>query len=259
MDFKDLSKEERLIAVYKNYFINLPKLQLSLKEGRTNERFLTMSQWEAHQMLALKLFFIDHDTSEAKQHFYTCGKLDELGIVKYDEKILDYGINHLSYALLSDCSDLIERYARLKHSNYDKAVSLGNTSPMYILQCLIKDDWAEYERVLPIMKTKTARKLNMQLDLAFYEALAGREKSKMEQILAEFVTPVIHKERNSRHDLINEFISHPALGYAKLAWMKGIEVEVKSPLVPAALLPVKPLDRYENRCPFSQTGQMAFL
>ena len=34
-------------------------------------------------------------------------------------------------------------------------------------------------------------------------------------------------------------------GYTKLAWRKGIEVEVNSPLISKELLPIQPLDKYE--------------
>lgn len=60
----------------------------------------------------------------------------------------------------------------------------------------------------------------------------------------------MHKLRNKHNLLLNEFISHPALGYAKLAWLKGIEVEVESSLVPKELLPVQPLGRYINEYAF---------
>ncbi|MFC4263902.1 Imm49 family immunity protein [Ferruginibacter yonginensis] len=47
------------------------------------------------------------------------------------------------------------------------------------------------------------------------------------------------------NDIHAQYVSFPALGYAKLAWLKGIEVEVKSHLVPKELLPIQPLEKYE--------------
>ena len=246
MEIIKLNKEERLQKVLQSTYQNLPQLNEALRNGRTNERFFSMTQWGNFQNFALEAFFFENDICKAKHFFYLCGKIDEYLILKHDEKILDYGINHLSYALLSDCKPLIVRYSNLKHSLYDRMIQSGATAPMYILQCLIKDDWAEYERVMPIMKNKTVPKFKMELDAAFYEALAERNKEKMEEVLAEFITPKVHKQRNKHHELINEFISHPALGYAKLAWYKGIEVNVNSPLVPKELMPIKPLDNYED-------------
>lgn len=206
--------------------------------------------WGVHERMALKFAFIDCDISKAKQQFYSCAKLDEFLIRKYDEKILDYGINHLTYALLSDSNDLIHRYSGLAHSKYQTMVERGISTPLYILQCLIKDDWAEFEKAMIIMKSKTALRYEMELDTLFFEALAEKNKSKMESILTEFVSPKLHKSRNRYHELLKEFISHPALGYAKLAWIKGIEVEINSELVPRDLLPIKPLDNYINEYDF---------
>jgi hypothetical protein len=42
----------------------------------------------------------------------------------------------------------------------------------------------------------------------------------------------------------------PALGYAKLAWQKGLEVEINNPLVPKEPLQVKPLDKYVDSYDF---------
>ena len=101
-----------------------------------------------------------------------------------------------------------------------------------------------------IMKTKTVPKLKMELDALFYEALAEKNQNKIESILSEFLSPSMHKMRNRNFGLTNELISHPALGYAKLCWMKGINVTVNSHLVPKELLPIKPLNEYVNEYAF---------
>jgi hypothetical protein len=242
----NLSREERLIKVCEDVLNNEPRLLENLAKGNTNEKFYITSKWYDHERFALKSFFIDHNIMQAKQHFYTCGKLDEFLITKYDEKILDYGINHLGYALLSDSKALMRSYADLRHSNYEVMIKIGVAAPVYILQCLIKDDWSEYERAMSIMKSKTVKKFKMEMDFAYYEALAERNQGKIEQILSDFVTPKVHKQRNKVHELINEYISHPAIGYAKLAWLKGIEVNIESPLIPRDLLPIKPNGEYKD-------------
>jgi len=70
------------------------------------------------------------------------------------------------------------------------------------------------------------------------------DKGKMEEVLEKLTSPVIHKKRND-NNILNQYISLPALGYAKLAWRKGVEVEVRNKLVPKELLPIKPLKNYE--------------
>ncbi len=239
-------KKERLLAACNSITAKNPRLMNALKEGKTNERFISMAFWEDYQLFSLKSFFIDQDLGKAKQYWYNCGLLDLLLTTKYDEKLLDFGINHLAYALLSDDQALITEYANLRHSNYEAMIQNGTTAPMFALQCLIKEDWKEFERAMVIVKTRSARKFKMELDAEFYTALAEKNKTKMEQVIEELVSPKVHKQRNIHHVLVNEFISHPALGYAKLAWIKGIEVEINSPLIPRELLPVAPLAAYEK-------------
>ncbi|MDR0814353.1 MAG: immunity 49 family protein, partial [Bacteroidales bacterium] len=81
-------------------------------------------------------------------------------------------------------------------------------------------------------------------DYEFYKALYANDKARMEEILKKMTSPQFHKKRND-NPILSQYISLPALGYAKLAWRKGIEVEVNSPLIPKELLPIKPLEKYE--------------
>ncbi len=241
-----MNKEEKLIQLIENGFIEKSKIIDALKSG-----WKSTGLWYEEEKKALHSFFIDNNLTSTKQHFFSCGIIDEFEITRLDQPILDYGINHLSYALLSDSDDLIHKYANLTHSYYDKSIKNGTATPTYILQCIIKSDWVNFKGAMEIMKTKTLKKYPaMYLDIQVFEGIAERDKTKIENALAEFVTPKIHKQRNKHHILLNEFISHPALGYAKLAWLKGIQVEVDSPLVPLELLPVKPLSMYVNEYEF---------
>jgi hypothetical protein len=70
-----------------------------------------------------------------------------------------------------------------------------------------------------------------------------RDKNKIENAIT-LLAGKYHKKRNREYSLSNEIISIPALTYAKLAWLKGIEVEIDSPLVPKELLPFKPNNEY---------------
>jgi hypothetical protein len=241
-----LSKEEKLIAACDSIVNILPKFTLALQEGRTNERFMSMTFSGYFESLALKAFFIDSDINLSKSYFHNGGMIDILLTTKYDEKVLDSGLHRLGYALLSDNKQLIDEYAHLKHSNFENAVESGNTTGLYVLQCLITENWSEFERAMEIVRTKSVPKFKMELDAQYYSALAEKNKEKIEQLLAEFVSPKMHNARNKHQGLVGEFISQPAITYAKLAWFKGIPVRVDSALVPAELLPVSPLPVYEK-------------
>lgn len=246
MKIVDNSKVEKLVSAYNNNINSVPKMQEALARGGTNEYFSSMTSWQMLQVFALKALVIDNDIDFAKLCYFKCGLLDELLVNKYDEKVLDTGIIHLTYALLSDNQELISRYGKLQYSTYNQSIQAGYGVNTYILQCIIRDDWAEFERAMVIMNAKVVPKFKMELDADFYRAFAEKDKGEMEEVLAKLVSPKVHAARNRQQIVISDFISQPALGYAKLAWLKGIEVEVDSPLVPKELLLVRPLDTYRE-------------
>jgi Immunity protein 49 len=206
------------------------------------------SLWGDNERLALYEWFAHKDSVKVKQHFYKCGRLLEYLTQKWDVPILSYGRSHVSYLLLSDQMDLIKRFADFTYqstpANRSHQMGIegghGNTFH-YLIQCIIKEDWTEWERVLVIVKTKSVKRYRMDLDVAFLENLVLGNQAQMEALLRDLLKPAVHKRRNIM-PFINEFISEPALGYAKLAWYKGIEVTVDSPLVPKEWLPIQPLE-----------------
>lgn len=209
---------------------------------------------------AVANIFIERDLSRARQHFYLCGRLNEIQVKIYNARLFDYAIPNLCYAIMSDNQGLLQRLGRLRYKgdgvNYpdmDKMVEEGE-SAIYCnsIQMIFLEDWAGLARNLEIMERVTLPKEKhkvMRLDFEFYKAILERNKTKIEEVLKELTTPKIHKARNDE-PIFGQYISMPALGYAKLAWQKGIEVEVASPLVPKELLPVRPLDKYEDSYPF---------
>ncbi|CAM3152371.1 immunity 49 family protein [Flavobacterium frigoris] len=194
---------------------------------------------------------------DVKHHFFVSAFIDELQINRFNSRLLDYGFRSISYVLLSDNEALIQRYAKLRYQrgvnaelSMDEMVAIGEI-PIWCntVQFFMANDNIGVERNLNIIETKTLPKIpkkeeGLKDDYEFYKALHTEDKAKMEEVLAKLVSPKIHKKRND-NPILNQYISLPALGYAKLAWRKGIEVEVNSPLVPKDLLPIKPLDNYE--------------
>ena len=193
---------------------------------------------------------------KSKQHFFVAALATVISVEKYNSDILSYGLISTSYPILSDNEELIQRYAKLRYQPWGKMkgmeenILLGkddiwaNTVQQFMI-----DDREMIERNLNILETKTMKlKKNQKslqvLDYEFYKALYNGNKAKMEEILDIFVSPKIQKRRSM--DIIQEqYIAFPASGYAKLAWRRGIKVEVNSPLIPKELLPIKPLEHYD--------------
>jgi hypothetical protein len=84
------------------------------------------------------------------------------------------------------------------------------------------------------------------LDNEFLAALAKGDHGKMEAVLNELVTPEIARSRAGLESgYTKDLVSSLVTIYAKLAWRRGFEVKVDSPLVSAEWLPVRPLESYD--------------
>ena len=214
------------------------------------------SLWFENQTISTSNI-VNHNFIEAKRRFFNCGWLDEYCLIVKNDRLLDYSISHPLYATLSDNEELIARYAKLRYLksknaelSMDDMVQIGESTVWCnTIQFFMSNDIIGIERNLNIIENKTLKKLSkkdegLKNDYEFFKALHANDKNKMEEVLEKLTSPKIHKKRFD-NSILNQYISPLGLGYSKLAWRKGIEVEVKSTLVPKELLPIKPLEKYE--------------
>jgi hypothetical protein len=213
------------------------------------------------------LYFLNNSIQKSKQCFFNVGLVDIYLVEKFTKshsRFLDFDLPRCLIPVLSDNEKLIQEYSKIRYKTFyrkdeseemtplsmDEMVAIGEL-PIWCntVQFFMANDKEGVERNLNIIETKTLKNLpkkeeGLKDDYEFYKALHIGDKAKMEEVLEKLTSPKIHKKRND-NPILNQYISLPALGYAKLAWRKGIEVEVKSPLVPKELLPVQPLEKYE--------------
>lgn len=250
----------------------LVDINISSKEREKRFRNLDSltSNWigrlqQDYLIFALYSFFEEKDLNKAKQHFYNCGLLDAFGIKKFNSGQFVYDLHSIGYAMLSDNIRFVkDEFAYLTFTDFyledDTRTRIHRTMEDHVLagddgcvfvhtvqqfllgnETLVRRNIEIMERVWFSGKYKNR---TMQYDVNFFKALHERDKSKCEAILREMVSPKIHQKRND-DPILKKYISMPALGYAKLAWILGIEVEVKSKLIPQELLPIQPLEKYE--------------
>jgi len=187
-----------------------------------------------------------NDISKVKQYSYLCGIATVLSINCFDnsEHLHIQSCMQNNNVLLSDNLDLINEYANLKNSNY---YSNAKFSPLAsCLQALIRDDFEFLEKIgIPNMEKSLLIKKNkiIEPDLNFFLGMMEKNEKKIKDAITILATK-LHKTRNREMIFLNNFISVPALTYAKLAWLKGIEVEIDNPLIPKDLLPFKPNKEY---------------
>ncbi|MEY5048807.1 MAG: hypothetical protein RLZZ175_2166 [Bacteroidota bacterium] len=219
--------------------------------------------WFCHESIAVKNIR-DMNFDLAKNHFYNCGLIDVLRCEKFNDIFLEYALVNTCCAILSDNERLIERFASLSYKPWGKMkgmeenVILGKM-PIWsnTIQHFMINNKQGIERNLNILETKTIPKLkkNEQLllhDFEFFKALYNKDKNKVEEILDILTSSKIHKKRTF-NEILGQYVSFPALGYAKLAWRHGIEVKLSSSLIPKELLPIKPLTEYKSAYDFLPT------
>lgn len=149
---------------------------------------------------------------------------------------------------MSDSVVLIQQYANLGDSRYEYSIQSGWGDVLTnSIQLIIKDDYSELERNLGIIRNKSFKIEQAHfsgLCYNYFVAMAERNLAKVKdavlQILTDFEQP------SDDLDLIDEFYAMPAVGFVKLAWMKGIEIEIDHPLIPKDWLPIRPIENYDE-------------
>jgi len=212
--------------------------------------------WEDNQTFGIASFFLGHDLMKAKQHFYLCGRFEEISVKYFNSQVFDYGLSRMFYPILSDNLPFLRRFAELKYKKDDKGVPdmeelvLKGEGVLFChsILMILKEDWEMLGRNLNIMEMKIINKKKNELlkpDYIIYKAIMERDQKTIEGTLEQLVSPKMHAKRNE-YKLLAQYLSFPALGYAKLAWQMGLQVTVNSPLVPKEFLPVVPRESYED-------------
>ncbi|HMI62104.1 MAG TPA: Imm49 family immunity protein [Puia sp.] len=212
--------------------------------------------WGNNQTFGIASFCLERDVMKAKQHFYLCGRFEEISVKYFNSQVFDYGLSRICYPILSDNLPFLRRFAELKYKKDDKGVPDMEESVLkgegaifcHSILMILKEDWEMLARNLNIMEMKViSKKKNESLrpDYMIYKSILERDQKTIEEMLEQLVSPKVHAKRNE-YKLLAEYMSFPALGYAKIAWQKGLQVAVNSPLVPKELLPVVPRESYED-------------
>lgn len=177
----------------------------------------------------------------AKQDFYHAARIAEFMSNVYDRRIMDNGTYQITYALLSDNEPLIHRYAFLKNlvnNETSMPYQFGNSIQNLLLNDLEKLDWNIrcLERFVNIKQF-----LGFKSVIPLLKAFKNDDEASVKECLK--VMLVQHKKRN-QHPFFSKYISIDTSCFTKLAWRKGFEINLDSPLVPMGLMPIRPLSRY---------------
>ena len=189
-------------------------------------------------------FFVKKNIEEAKQYFYLSGKLTVYDILLNNEKLHRPIEEKIAFLLISDNKKLIEQFSKVRQSTYDSDIKEFLTINPSV-QAILRDDWEHLKELIGYLKynvENTRGWKQYQADLMFFESFLEDDSKKMKEAILLLAT----KYHKRRYDMLlyRELIAIPALGYAKLAYIKGYELDIDNPLIPKELLPIKPNKEY---------------
>jgi len=209
------------------------------KYVKTKHLSFLKSLYSIEEYRALKSIYIDQNISQAKQHFYICGRLDLYLINNHNTTRWP---SNMVNAIVSDNEEVINGYALLER----KSQELDSLS-FNAMHSILNNDMKALAHDIEITNKVIKRSRNFwvrfyELCKEYYEGIIEHNKQKVEETIIQLVEPKFQKKR-ARKDIVNLLDFH-GVGFSKLAWRRGLEVKIHSSLVPQALLPIKPNAAY---------------
>lgn len=214
--------------------------------------------WQSFESEAWYEYLIENNIEKSKEAFSNCGKID-LEQCSYNKDIFNYKRNSPLYAVLSDNLDVISSFNEIDYNikngtkkikTYKELVKLGK-SHIYI-DTIIKSmnkDYKGLKENLKIMDNvflKMKKNALLKIDYDFFKGILDKNKDLIFESINTLANKE-HKKRNRDSAFYKDLVSQPAMGYAKIAWVNGYELEFDSTLIHNELLPFKPNKNYTNQ------------
>ena len=205
-----------------------------------------------HQRLGVYDYFVEGHIYDLKQHFYTANQLEQacVGLESHSPTLATH--HTFLYGLLSD-SPAVINWLKTADSDQMRQERDNPRLPWFynhMTQLVLLDKWD----ALPAKIEKAAQKAGKGLrekfasGQDFHSLLLKRDKTGLEQLLT-------NEARKRQGDpLLEDWIAEASTWRAKLCWLKGIPVQIDSPLVPMELMPIQPLAHYDDVYDFLQPG-----
>lgn len=201
-------------------------------------------------------YYIEHDTDSAKQWFYLTARLLAKSC-EYPNGWDMWTPHKFIFALLSDHQGIIETYSHLDTKNnieyppLQECYEKPREGRFYVLlmQHLLRHDWPTIEKMWATYQSKMKKQNQYDVDeFQFYFALRDGDKAAMREIITRYLAPRKHKSLNKHlvMEFSGEFWSHRPTMYSKLAAMFGHELDIEHELIPKELIPVRPLEHYDD-------------
>ena len=218
--------------------------------------------------------YLDDDFLQAKKLCYDIAKLAEVEYWAHKDS-LTYPLcaivdSHIraTFVLFSDHRFLISEFLKFNFSMYgdtEKDIRsrwhMAQHFPVllsgYAIYALANGD---FERVAQCVEAASSlnnkgqhKGAHLDLHINIWQAIETRDKTQLQKGLLTLIHKA-HKYLNQDVYVAKHFISSPATGYLKAAWLLGLEVDVDHKYIPMELMPYHPLSVYEKRFWFMLNG-----
>lgn len=197
----------------------------------------------------LTRYFIDNDLSGLKQNFYVFCKL-LMAAQMESEPGGDAFATYTPFlnGLLSDSPEIYDWLANAELLEKNQLKTPHFTFHQFQL-VLRRDDEALRETIALVAQKGSKRdKALAQSGQDFFSLLLRQDKEGLQALIED------HAKIKSVRELEGKFLAGFAVIHAKLCWYRGIEVQIENPLVPMALMPIKPLAAYDVEYDFLRPG-----
>lgn len=191
-------------------------------------------------------YFIEGELLGLKGNFYTASKLLEESLRHGWDAFSTY--HSFLLGLLSDSPEIYDwlAHAELKDKDYVKGPNFKFHQFQLVLR---RDDEALRETIAIVAKKGSNRdKVLAQSGQDFFSLLLKQDKEGLQALIEN------QAKIKSAQELEGQFLAGFAVIHAKLCWYRGIEVQIQSPLVPMALMPIQPLETYDVEYDFLRPG-----
>lgn len=225
-----------------------------LKSGNKKKNIGFLFRRLAHfsHLKAMHAYFIEQDEVSCKQNFYLNTRLNIASIGSGWGSAFQTGEDILC-ALLSDCENIISLASRVETPEMmaGRKASNGAGLHVYMLQLAIRSD----DEGLRAMIERVARagtkyeRSEYSAGRDFFSLLLENDKNGLEELIQ-----MKHSRIRSANPVDEDFMSYLGTVETKLCWHKGISVQIDNPMVPMELMPVRPLENYDDVYEFLKPG-----
>lgn len=246
-----LEKLANFVQIEKN---GIPELISDVIYRRNKVRLGIVYKGLASRARAQAVFdyFVGNNIAVSKQNFYLSSRLS------IESRSLDGGADfttglEMLCAILSDNESVIEKVAEIETT----ALLNGRSDPKsaaafqhrFQLAILGKDQ--ELEALIEEVRKKGTKADRQAISNGeyFFSLLLSRDAVGLKNLIENR-----HANIKCAWPDLEDFISYLGTLETKLCWRRGIPIEIDHPLVPMELMPVKPLDHYDDVYDFLKPG-----